>query len=123
MRILIVDDELEILSIVSSFLADRGYDCVTASTGDEALELVETDFEIRLVLLDVVMPGSRDGIQTLRDLMQLVPHPQVIMMTARADEKIFEAVRNGAVDYVLKPIDFEALEETVGASLNRSASS
>ena len=123
MRILIVDDELEILSIVSSFLADRGYDCVTASTGDEALELVETDFEIRLVLLDVVMPGSRDGIQTLRDLMQLVPHPQVIMMTARADEKIFEAVRNGAVDYVLKPINFEALEATVGASLNRSASS
>ena len=45
--------------------------------------------------------------------------PHVIMMTARADEKIFEAVRLGAVDYVLKPIDFEALDATVAASIQR----
>ena len=119
MRILIVDDELEILSIVSSFLTDRGYDCVTASSGDEAVELVVTDFEIRLVLLDVVMPGM-DGIETLKELMRLEPRPQVVMMTARADEKIFEAVRNGAIDYVLKPIDFEALVSTVASSVQRT---
>ena len=119
MRILIVDDELEILSIVSAFLTDRGYDCVTASSGDEALELVVTDFEIGLVLLDVVMPG-RDGIETLKELMRLDPRPQVVMMTARADEKIFAAVRNGAIDYILKPIDFEALVATVASTVQRS---
>ncbi len=121
MRILIVDDELEILNIVSSFLTDRGYDCVTANSGDEALEMVTSDFDIQLVLLDVVMPG-RNGIEILKQLMRLVPHPHVIMMTARADEKIFEAVRFGAVDYLLKPIDFEALDATLAASLKRPGS-
>jgi DNA-binding response OmpR family regulator len=119
MRILIVDDELEILNIVSSFLTDRGYDCVTASNGDEAVEVVAADLEIQVVLMDVVMPG-RNGIETLKSLMGLDPHPHVIMMTARADEKIFEAVRHGAVDYVLKPIDFEALDATLAASMKRS---
>ena len=120
MRVLIVDDEVEILDILSSFLTDRGYDVVTANRGEQALETVDDDPEIGVVLLDVVMPG-RDGIEILRELMQRDSHPHVIMMTARADEKIFEAVRLGAVDYVLKPIDFEALDATLAASIKRSS--
>src|SRR5256885_1552843 len=116
MRILIVDDEPEILLIVSAFLTDRGYEVVTANNGDEALEMVAGDPEIGVVLLDVVMPGT-NGIETLKKLMSANPHPHVIMMTARADETIFEAVRLGAVDYVFKPIDFEALDATMAASL------
>src|SRR5262245_3614732 len=119
MRILIVDDELDILKIVSTFLTDRGYDVVTANSGDDALSVVRADSNIGVVLLDVVMPG-RTGIDTLKELMSLDPKPHVIMMTARADEKIFEAVRLGAVDYVLKPIDFEALAATTAASFKRS---
>jgi len=121
MRILIVDDEPEILTIVSTFLTDRGYNVKTAHSGDEALKAVKADTSIGIVLLDVVMPG-RTGIETLKDLMFCDPRPHVIMMTARADEKIFEAVRLGAVDYVLKPIDFEALDATVAASLQRPVS-
>lgn len=119
MRILVVDDELDILNIVKAFLSDRGYDVVTANNGDEALKVVRAHSDVGLVLLDVVMPG-RGGIETLKELMQLERKPHVIMMTARADEKIFEAVRLGAVDYVLKPIDFEALAATTAASFKRS---
>jgi len=122
MRILVVDDEPEILTIVSSFLAERGYDVVTTGSGDEALDVVARDADIGVVLLDVVMPG-RNGIDTLKDLMRRSPHPHVIMMTARADEKIFEAVRLGAVDYLLKPIDFEALDTTLAASVKRPGKS
>ena len=116
MRILVVDDEDAIVTILSAFLTDRGYEVITAGSGDEALEMVGVDREIGVVLMDVVMPG-RDGIDTLRSIMLFDPHPHVIMMTARADEKIFEAVRLGAVDYLLKPIDFEALDATMAASL------
>lgn len=119
MRILVVDDEPEILTIVAAFLTDRGYDVVTTNSGDEALEIVQGDQEIKVVLLDVVMPG-RSGLDILTDLMRFDPHPHVIMMTARADDKIFEAVRLGAVDYLLKPIDFEALDATMAASIKRA---
>ena len=122
MRILVVDDEAEILSIVSTFLGSHGYDVVTANNGDEALDVVGADTTIRAVLLDVVMPGH-NGIETLREMMQFDPRPQVIMMTASADDKVFEAVRLGAVDYVLKPIDFDALIATLSASLQRSSAS
>jgi DNA-binding response OmpR family regulator len=122
MRILIVDDEQDILNIVSTFLRDRGYETVTATNGDEALKVVSANSDVGVVLLDVVMPG-RNGIETLKELMRLDPKPHVIMMTARADEKIFEAVRLGAVDYVLKPIDFEALAATTAASFKRSDAS
>ena len=118
MRILVVDDEPEILTIISSFLTERGYSVTTAGSGDEALAVVDVDADIDVVLLDVVMAG-RNGIDILRDLMRRSPHPHVIMMTARADEKIFEAVRSGAVDYLLKPIDFAALETSLAASINR----
>jgi DNA-binding NtrC family response regulator len=115
MRILVVDDEDAIVTILSAFLNDRGYEVISAGSGDEALELVRSDPEIGVVLMDVIMPG-RSGLDVLREIMQRHPHPHVIMMTARADDKIFEAVRLGAVDYLLKPIDFEALDATMAAS-------
>ncbi len=106
------------LSVVAVFLTDRGYDVVTARNGDAALAMASVDSSIRVVVMDVIMPG-RSGLEILEELMQLHPHPNVIMMTARADDKVFAAVHLGAVDYVLKPFDFEALDATVAASVKR----
>jgi DNA-binding NtrC family response regulator len=122
MRILVVDDEPDILGVLSTFLTGRGYEVTTAASGKEAIETVANDPEIGVVLLDVVM-YPQNGIETLKELTRRDPHPDVIMMTARADEKVFDAVRLGAVDYVLKPIDLDALASTVSASFKRPSTS
>ena len=115
MRILIVDDERDILNVLAVFLQKRGHDVLTATNGADALTAIQNDSEISVVLLDVVMP-QRGGMEILKEITQHPSHPHVIMMTARADEKIFEAVRLGAVDYVFKPFDFGTLETTVSAA-------
>ena len=115
MRILVVDDERDILNVLAAFLEKRGHVVLTATNGEDALAAVHNDPEIDVVLLDVVMP-RRGGMEILKEIRQHPAHPHVIMMTARADQKIFEAVRLGAVDYVLKPFDFDTLETSVVAA-------
>ncbi len=118
MRILIVDDEADILNVLGVYLQKRGHEVVTATNGVDALAILKNDPAIHVVLLDVVMP-ARGGMEVLREITRRDPHPQIIMMTARADEKIFEALRLGAVDYVFKPFDFEALDTSVAAAALR----
>lgn len=111
-KVLIVDDEPVIVNLLQKFLTQKGYQTITASSGEEALKRVREDSP-SLVLLDVYMPG-KTGIEVLREIKQLQPDLGVIMVTAASDEGIGrKALELGAFDYVSKPFDLEYLEKVL----------
>ena len=111
-KLLIVDDEVEICEFLKSFFEDRDFKVVIANSGTQALEQVEL-FQPEVVLLDIQMPGM-DGLQTLKKIKELHPKVKVIMVTAvETQEKIEEAMRLGADNYITKPLSLEYLEKDV----------
>ena len=116
-RILTVDDEAELLDIMSDVLTRRGYVVLEAGTGRQALEVLDHDAGIAMVLLDVILPEG-GGIETLKEMKRRHPHIGVILMSAVADAEIaHHAMRLGAFDYILKPIDYDELEGRIIAGL------
>ena len=111
-KILIVDDEIEICAFLEEFFIDRNFDVVTAYSGEEALRLVEKE-KPHVLLLDVMMPGI-DGLEVLKQVKTLYPYLKVIMVTAvETSEKVAEALRLGADNYITKPLSLEHLEKDV----------
>jgi DNA-binding response OmpR family regulator len=112
MKLLIVDDEVEICDFLRSFFEERDYEVVTASSGTEALSEVEK-IKPQVVLLDIKMPGM-SGIQALEEIKQKFPRTKVIMVTAiETRDKIEECLRLGADNYITKPLSLEYLENDV----------
>jgi len=111
-RLLVVDDEPEICDFLKSFFEDRDFDVQTALSGERALELVES-FKPQVMLLDIKM-GAVDGLDVLREVKKRYPRVKVIMVTAlETTEKIEEALRLGADNYITKPLSLEYLENDV----------
>ncbi len=107
-RVLVVDDEIINRELLCRMLQRHGYQAESASDGIEALALTK-QFAFDLVLLDVNMPGM-DGFECLRHLRERfsVSELPIIMVTADLDrEKMVQAFRAGANDYVTKPLDRE----------------
>ena len=112
MKLLIVDDEVEICDFLKSFFEERNYEVKTASSGQAALAVVE-QFKPYIVLLDIKMPGV-DGIQVLGSIKKKYPRTKVIMVTAlETRDKIEECLRLGADNYITKPLSLEYLENDV----------
>jgi len=111
-KILVVDDEENIRTLLKKFLSNKGYDVLTAANGEEAVKMVQ-DERPSMVLLDITMPGM-DGILTLKKIREIDRHVGVVMATSVQDAGVArEAVRLGAYAYVLKPFDFQYLEMAV----------
>jgi DNA-binding response OmpR family regulator len=111
-RLLLVDDEAEICDFLKSFFEDRDFEVQTALSGEEALRVVEI-FRPQVMLLDIKM-GSMDGLTVLREVKAKFPRVKVIMVTAlETTEKIEEALRLGADNYITKPLSLEYLENDV----------
>ena len=116
-RILVVDDEPELVDIMMNVLSRHGYTVLDAGDGKEALEVMEHEPGITLVLLDVMLP-EMGGLETLKVLKQQYPSVSVILMSGVADAEIARHGRRlGAFDYVLKPINYEELENRIIAAL------
>lgn len=121
-KLLIVDDEIEICEFLKSFFEDRDFKVAVAHEGAKALEQVDL-FHPGVVLLDIQMPGM-DGLQTLRKIKEKHPRVKVIMVTAvETQEKIEEAMRLGADNYITKPLSLEYLEKDVQDKINVLAKS
>ena len=115
-KILVVDDEHDICEFVSNFFRERGYEVFAALNGDEALSIVRKE-KPELVLLDIKMKGM-DGIAALKHIKSLDRNINVIMVTALEDvDKMNEASRLGASDYITKPLELDHLEQAVEKSL------
>lgn len=111
-KLLIVDDEIEICEFLKSFFEDRDFKVAVASNGTQALAQMPL-FHPDVVLLDIQMPGM-DGLQTLKKIKETYPKVKVIMVTAvETQEKIEEAMRLGADNYITKPLSLEYLEKDV----------
>ncbi len=114
--ILIVDDETIVREAIRDWLKDAGYQVTTAESGEEALEIVEKqDFSI--VILDARLPG-KTGIQVLKELEALKPQIKSIVITAYPSvELAVEAMKFGAVDYLIKPVAPDDLERLIRETL------
>lgn len=119
-KILIVDDEPDIVEFIDYNLRNKGYTTVTANDGMEAMRKAK-EFCPDLILIDVMMP-NKNGIQTVKELRQLPDFQQtaIIFLTALSDEKSeIEGLQTGADDYIAKPIKPELLVTRIGAALRR----
>lgn len=111
-RVLIVDDEDALRTILSSELASAGYEVATASDGEEGITEVKNR-KFDLVLLDIKMP-KLDGFEVLKFIKKEHPAVKVIMLTGFADLKnAIESKKYGAEDFVSKPYDLVDLLTTI----------
>jgi CheY-like chemotaxis protein len=116
-RVLIVDDDRGVAEFMRACLVEKGYFVYLAATGTEALELLNRQPGISVVLLDIMMP-DKGGVDTLLEIQKKKHHPVVVMMTAVNDAAIAEAARQaGAFDYVTKPLDAEKVISAVDAAV------
>jgi len=115
--ILLVDDERRMLELLELFLMPKGYKCLKANRGEDALKILAKE-EIHLVVLDVMMPGM-DGWQTCEEIRRRSAVP-ILMLTARTDKAdIVKGLTVGADDYLTKPFDDQELLARVNALLRR----
>lgn len=112
-KVLLVDDEEQFLKALSQRLAGRGMKVEAASSGEDALRQVKgKDFDA--IVLDLVMPGL-DGLDVLKQLRRENPELQIIMLTGHATvEKSVEAIREGAVELLEKPVNMDKLLKRIG---------
>ncbi|RUA33361.1 MAG: DNA-binding response regulator [Bacteroidetes bacterium] len=119
-KVLVVDDESDILELLEYNLTKEGYEVQTAQDGKTAVEKAQK-FQPQLILLDIMMP-NQDGVETCR---QLRENPEsanafIIFLTARSEEySEVAAFENGADDYITKPIKPRALMSRINAYFRR----
>jgi len=115
-RILVVDDERNVLTSFQKLLGKEGHEVVTARSGEQALSLLESQVP-DLILMDIRMAGL-SGLETFQRAKAIVPKVPVIMMTAYGTtETAIEAMKLGAFEYTLKPFDIPRLKALIGQAL------
>lgn len=115
-RVLVIDDDQSFRAILEYTLKQAGYEVTCAASGEEALALVDRD-SFGAVLTDIKMPGM-DGLTVLREVKKRTPETAVIVITAYGSiEMAVEAMKEGAYDYVTKPLNRDALLLTLDKAL------
>jgi DNA-binding NtrC family response regulator len=115
-KILCVDDDLSIRTMLDKALRAEGYDVITAMNGEEAIELAESQ-DPDLILLDIGLPGI-NGIETLSRIKKANPEASAIMITAEGTIKsAVAAMRAGARNYIQKPFNAEELQLLIAETL------
>jgi len=114
--VLLVDDEVGYLDVLSKRLRLRGFEVTTANSGAEAIRAVrQADFDAAVVDLKM---EDMDGIDVLRVLKKMLPSMQVIMLTGHGSERAArEGLAHGAFDYLIKPIGLGTLIFTIHAAV------
>jgi DNA-binding NtrC family response regulator len=121
-RLLLVDDEIPFVEAMTKRLTKRHLDVLSAFSGEDALEILQKDHRIEVVLLDVKMPGL-DGIETLREIKRMQPLVEVLMLTGHATvETAIEGMRLGAFDYLMKPAEIDRLLAKVKEAASKKRS-
>jgi two-component system phosphate regulon response regulator PhoB len=118
--VLVVDDEKDVVEVVSHFLEEEGYTVHTAYDGEEALEMASGDVD--LIVLDIMLPGV-DGYevcQKLRSRVETEDIPIVFLSAKTEEEDQIEGLMLGGDDYLTKPVSPQVLVAHVKAVLRRS---
>lgn len=116
-RILIVDDEVNIGTLLSKFLTRNGYEVATALSGAAALDLLSKE-KFQLVLCDFRLEDT-DGREILKKVKELYPHTGVIIITGYSDIKLaVELIKMGAYDYITKPLYPDEILNTISKAID-----
>ncbi len=120
-RVLVVDDEEHIRTLLKDALEELGYKCDTAENGLKSLEKVEEKKgNHEVILLDIHMP-ELNGIETLKRLKLTYPDISVVVLSASRDvENVRNALKEGAYDYIFKPFDLNELKNTIKRACERT---
>lgn len=112
MRILVVDDDRDLLELMEWKLKKLGYLVETAHTAESGMKIFK-EWKPELILLDVNLP-DKNGLDVLKEIKAEDKKVPVVVVTAYKDaEKVIEAFRQGAKDCLLKPFDFEYLKKLI----------
>ena len=118
--VLVVDDEVNIRKTLEGVLSDEGYRVMLAETGEAALEAIPKSL-VDAVLLDVWLPGM-DGLEALRRIRETYPLLPIIMISGHGTiDMAVKAVKNGAFDFIEKPISLDKLLITLSRAIEREA--
>jgi len=111
-KVLLVDDEEEFIETLAERMRTRGMEVSTSNSGADALQLVD-DEDFDVVVLDLKMPGI-DGLDALKRIKRRRPDVQVVLLTGYATiEKGVEAIKEGALEFLEKPVDISSLTEAI----------
>jgi len=117
-KVLVVDDEESVRSVLRQVLADAGHDVLVAENGQQALDVLSRS-DIEVMLLDIRMSGL-SGLEVLSEVQVRSPSTCVIMVTAVAEmATAVDAMKQGAYDYVAKPFDLDDVTMAVQRALER----
>jgi len=119
-RVLIIEDDSLVSRTIAAHLKKKGYELKLAETGEEGLKLYR-DFQPDLTLLDVKLPDL-NGLEVLRQIRQTSKNAAVLVMTAFDDMKTtIEAIKAGAFEYLVKPLDYLELDLTIDKAFQLKA--
>ena len=118
MKILLVEDEIDLNNVVTKYLKKNGYSIDSVFDGEEALDYLRYG-EYDLVILDIMMPKV-NGFEVIKELRNNGDNTAILMLTARdsADDKV-KGLDLGADDYIVKPFDFKELSARIRAVVRR----
>jgi DNA-binding response OmpR family regulator len=118
-RILFVDDDVQVRRTLACLLELLGYHVDEAFSGEHALQLLEcAPYDV--AVLDILMPGGMDGIETMHRMRETCPDLAIVFLTGHASvETAAEAVRSHATDYLLKPVSNRELAAAVATALRQ----
>lgn len=117
-RILVVDDDEPGRQVMELLLKKAGFATVSAASGADGVALVR-DGQADLVLLDLFLP-DRNGIEILREMRRVAPQQEVVVITGHASaESAVQAMKEGAFDYITKPVNFEELKLVIAKALEK----
>ena len=108
-NVLLVDDEVSFVETFGERLELRDFEISKAFSGQEALQVLEENKNIEVVILDVKM-SDMDGIETLAEIKRKHPLVEVMMLSGHADvASAIEGMKQGAFDYLMKPVDMDRI--------------
>ncbi|WP_099974042.1 MULTISPECIES: response regulator transcription factor [Lactobacillaceae] len=119
MKILVVDDDKEIVELLSIYIKNEGYEPVSANSGQEALEKLAEYSDISLMILDIMMP-ELDGISVVKEVRKNSQIPIIIVSAKTTDMDKIQGLITGADDYVTKPFNPLEIMARVRSLLRRS---
>jgi len=116
-KILIVDDEADFLDVMKIRINGWGYDCLGASSGQEALETL-SKHKIDVVILDYIMPHM-DGLATLKEIRKVNKDMPVVMLTAHPDKKVIKgSEKQGVVVFIPKVSAYQDMHDALKTALD-----
>ena len=119
-RIMLVDDDRELLGIYEKIFRLNNFDVITCESGTKALEYIK-EKNVAVVISDIIMP-KMDGMELLHEIKRIAPQIEVIMLTAEGSiPGAVDAVKDGAFSYFVKPADVEELISSVKKAVELSS--